>query len=411
MKYLFVHQNFPGQYLHIARHLAAQGTHDILFLTENTKDSLPGVRKFIHKRPRPTPQATHPDAYDFDLAATRATEVTRAAQKLKSLGFVPDIVIGHHGWGELLNMQDVFPDTPVLGYYEFFYRQHGFDIGFDPEFSFPNRDFSRIRGKNTINLMALTNPGFGQTPTEFQLSTYPDWAHARIRLLREGVPLDICKPNPALSKRQVTLGGYKIAPGDKLVTYVARDLEPYRGFHSMMRALPKILDSRRDARVIMVGGDGVSYGAKLAQGTWRQHMLDQLSGRLDLSRVHFVGKLAYESYVKLLQRSDAHVYLTYPFVTSWSLREALATGCALVGSDTAPVREFVQHRKTGLLADMLKPEEISDAVLELLENQTIAAKLRRNARAWAEKNLNMNSYLANYEKLIDDLIEGRIDWR
>jgi glycosyltransferase involved in cell wall biosynthesis len=159
--------------------------------------------------------------------------------------------------------------------------------------------------------------------------------------------------------------------------------------------------------VILVGGDAVSYGARPEKGTWRERMLNEVGDRLDLSRVHFTGRVGYETYVKLLKRSDAHVYLTYPFVASWSLREALATGCALVASDTAPVREFVTHRKTGLLAPFLQPEAVADAVLTLLEDQALAARLRRNARAWAEKHLVMDNYIAGFQHLIGRVIAAK----
>jgi glycosyltransferase involved in cell wall biosynthesis len=334
----------------------------------------------------------------------RAQAVADAGRTLKSLGFVPEIIIGHHGWGELLNLADVWPGAPMLGYHEYYYNTEGYDVGFDPEFPQPRDGFARVRSKNAINLLALTNPGHGFTPTQFQHATYPDWARPNITVLPEGVNLDVCKPNPALRQRVVTLGGYKVKPGDKLVTYVVRDLEPYRGFHIMMRALPRLLAARPDVRVILVGGDAVSYGARIEKGTWRERMQDEIAPKTDMSRVHFAGRVPYETYTKILQRSDAHVYLTYPFVASWSLREALATGCAVVASDTAPVREFVTHRKTGLLAPFLQPDAVADAVLTVLEDQTLANRLRRNARAWAEKNLDMGVYISSYEKLIENVI-------
>jgi glycosyltransferase involved in cell wall biosynthesis len=405
MRYLFIHQNFPAQFLHILRHLAAQQQHELLFITENTTSHLAGVRKIVHglaKKPAPT---AHNDAREFELAMIRAQSVADAAHTLRGLGFVPDIMIGHHGWGELLNLHDVWPQSPLLGYHEYYYNEHGFDVGFDPEFPQPPNSFSRIRSKNAVNLLALTNPGHGFTPTIFQHSTYPDWAQPNITVLPEGVNLDVCKPNPELRDRVVTLGGYKVKPSDRLVTFVVRDLEPYRGFHIMMRALPRLLAARPDVRVILVGGDAVSYGARLERGTWRERMIDEIAPRTDMSRVHFAGRVAYETYVKILQRSEAHVYLTYPFVASWSLREAMATGCALVVSDTAPVREFVTHRKTGLLVPFLEPDRVADAVLTMLEDTKLANRLRRGARAWAEKNLAMADYIAAYEKLIARVIE------
>jgi len=407
VKYLFVHQNFPGQFLHIARHLAAQNRHDLVFLTEPNDNRLTGVRTLPHARPDPTPETTHRLVRDLDLAARRAELVAHSATALKQLGFRPDIIIGHHGWGELLNLGDVWPDVKLLGYFEFFYRTEGADVGFDPEFPTPRQDFPRIRAKNAINLQALTQTGHGFTPTQWQLSTYPDWAQKKITLLPEGVHLDICKPDPAVRAATLKIGDMTIAPDQKLVTYVARDLEPYRGFHIMMRALPHLLEQRKDIRVVMVGADGVSYGAGLAEGTWRQRMLNELGSRIDPDRIAFPGRVDYADYMKLLQRSDAHVYLSYPFVASWSLREAIATGCAIVASDTAPVREFIHHDQTGLLAPFFAPQTLAENVLKLLEDTALADRLRTNARTWAERHLAMPTYLAAYEALIGKLTASK----
>jgi glycosyltransferase involved in cell wall biosynthesis len=404
MKYLFVHQNFPAQFLHILRHLAKKKQHELLFITESDRNHLVGVRKLIHRLGKQPTAGVHPLMRDVELAMIRAEAVARSANNLKSLGFVPDIIIGHHGWGELLHINDVWPHAPLLGYHEYYYNMEGYDVDFDPEFPSGPDAAARIRVKNTVNLLALTNPGLGQTPTRFQLETYPCWAREKISVLEEGVDLNVCKPDPELRQRVVTLGGYKVKPTEKLVTYVVRDLEPYRGFHVIMRALPRLLAARPDVRVMLVGGDGVSYGAKPHKGTWREHMLNELEGKLDLSRVHFAGRVQYETFVKLLQRSDAHVYLTYPFVASWSLREAMASGCAIVASDTAPVREFIQDRKTGLLAPFLQPDAIADRILEVLEDAALNRRIRKAARAWAVAHLDMDAYLERYEALIGKVL-------
>ncbi len=404
MRYLFIHQNFPGQFLHLVRHLTRQGDHEVVFISEPNANVLPGVRRIFYKMRRGASPETHPAAQEFEVAMLRAEMVAQTARNLKNLGFEPDIIVGHHGWGELLNIRDVYPDTPMLGYLEFFYHVDKFDVGFDPEFPDDPALHARVRAKNAVNLLALNISGHGQTPTLFQKSTYPDWAQDGIAVLREGVDLQACAPDASLAKRDFLLRNVLVRTDEKLVTYVSRDLEPYRGFHSVMRALPRILDERPDARVILVGGDGVSYGARLAEGSWREALTAELGSRLDLSRVHFVGKLDYQSYADLLKRSDAHVYLTYPFVASWSLREALASGCAIVGSDTAPVQEFIRHGKNGLLAPFHDPEGIADAVLELLENKALSQRLRRAARRDAERTLSMAAYLANYEALIEETI-------
>lgn len=403
MKFLFVHQNFPGQFLHIVRHLIRSGTHEVVFISENNDNVISGVRRVIYRKPVSPPDATHPGAREFALALSRADAVAQAASTLKGLGFTPDIIIGHHGWGELLNLHDIFPASPILGYFEFFYHSDGFDVGFDPEFPTMPDMLPRIRAKNAINLVALNNPGWGQTPTLFQRSTYPSWALDKISVLREGVDLDLCSPDPKAARHTLHIKDVTISPKDRLITYVARDLEPYRGFHVFMRSLPRILKECPKARVVLVGGDGVSYGARLAHTTWRQYMLAELQGQLDLDRVHFVGKVTYDEFRALLKRSDAHVYLTYPFVASWSLREAMAMGCAIVGSATEPVNEFIEDGSTGLLAPFLEPRKIADAVLTLLDNRKQAQMLREAARTQAEATLCLNDYLTRYEDLIEQV--------
>ena len=402
MRFLFVHQNFPAQYLHLLRHLTQAGGHELVFITEDNPNVLPGVRKVTYPGPGPLRPDTFADVQEFEHAAIRAQLVAQTAASLKNLGYTPDIIIGHHGWGELLNIQDVYPGVPVLGYCEFYYRTDSGDVNFDPEFPTPAALLSRVRAKNAVNLIALNNPGHGQTPTRFQHETYPVWAQPRITRLAEGVHLDVCQPDPAAGTRPFAIGDMTVAPGDRLITYVARDLEPYRGFHTMMRAVPRLL-ARPDVKIVMVGGDGVSYGARLADRTWREHLLLE-TGPLDPARVAFPGRVPYDQFVRLLQRSDTHVYLTYPFVASWSLREALACGCAIVASDTAPVHEFVADGVTGLLTPCLDPAALADCVLMLLDKPSMTSTLRHGARAFAERELRMADHLAGFEALISSLV-------
>ena len=407
MRFLFVHQNFPGQYLHVLQHLARAGAHELVFITEENGNYIPGVRCVTYRGPPELQDATHRDAREFEQSVHRAQLVAATASQLKALGFTPDIVIGHHGWGELLNIGDVWPGAPVLGYYEFYYNLQNSDVDFDTEFPTGGVEtHSRVRAKNAVNLLALNNPGIGQTPTLYQHNTYPAWARPGITVLPEGVNLQQCAPNPGLAQSTLSIGGFQVEPGDKLVTYVARDLEPYRGFHTMMRALPALLRGRRDVKVVMVGGDGVSYGAQLLGSTWREYLSNQVATFLDPARVCFPGRVPYDSYLALLQRSDAHVYLTYPFVASWSLREALACGCCVVASDTAPVHEFVQDGVNGVLTPFFEPLALAARVLNLLEDKNASARLRAGARASAERTLRMSDHIAGYEALIGRLVGG-----
>jgi glycosyltransferase involved in cell wall biosynthesis len=406
LKFFFVHQNFPGQYLHIVRSLLADnekhpGTHEIVFMTEPNANTLNGVRKVTYARPPQRLDMAHRDAREFESAMRRAENCATGARQIKKLGFTPDIIIGHHGWGELLNLTDVFPGVPILGYFEFYYKITGADVNFDPEFVMPVEQFSAVRAKNGINHLALTLDQHGQVPTRWQRGTYPDWAHRQLNLLEEGVDLATCEPDSALRRRVLQGPGFTVAPGQKLITYVARNLEPYRGFHTVMRALPAILNARPDVVVSMVGGDEISYGTAHPQGPWREILLKELDGQLDLSRVHFPGKIPYAQHLALLKRSDAHIYFSYPFVASWSLREALACGCLIIGSDTETVTEFVTDGETGLIAPALDSSALAQTVLTALEDGRKTAKLRKAARAYAEQHLDLNDYLRRYRDLIE----------
>ena len=406
MKFLLVHQNFPGQFLHLVRHLVKSKTHEVVFLSEPNSNVIPGVRKIPYRKPLPVSADTHWAAREFDAALRRADLVGQTASNLKQLGFTPDIIIGHHGWGEMLNLPDVWPGVPMLGYMEFFYHTDGIDVGFDAEFPIPVAEYPRIRAKNAVNHLALNLGQPGQTPTQWQRSTYPPWAHEQIHLLHEGVDLVACAPNAKSRRAKLKIGDITIGPQEKLVTYVARDLEPYRGFHILMRTLPLLLKARQDLRVVVVGGDGVSYGAPAPNGNWRETMLAELGDKIDLRRVSFPGRVDYTTYLALLKRSDAHVYLTYPFVASWSLREALASGCAVVGSDTEPVREFVSHDTNGLLVPFFDTKALARQVLRVIEDEALSKRLRAGARRFAEAHLSMDDYLGKYETLIGRIIAG-----
>ncbi|CAI3950935.1 Glycosyltransferase involved in cell wall bisynthesis (RfaB) (PDB:2IV7) [Commensalibacter communis] len=407
MKYLFIHQNFPGQYLHIVQHLAKQKDNEIVFISQPSNARIQGVRSVFYQVPEPAKGLLAPLG-ELDLAIKRGDAVYQTMKTLKSLGFIPDIIIGHQGWGEMLNLQDIYPDVPVLSYTEFYYHSSGLDVDFDPEFPADEMLPARVRIKNTINLVSATNPGWGQTPTLFQHSTYPDWAQKKITILREGVNLEKCSPDPSIYKSDLELKDFVVKPEDKLVTYVARGLEPYRGFHIFMRALPRLLQERPDVKVVMIGRDQVSYGASLESGmSWRDYMLKEVHNKLDMSRVHFSGQVPYNVFNSVLKRSDAHIYLTYPFVLSWSLREAMSIGCPIIASDTQPVQEFIADRVTGILTPFLDHDALTDRILEVLEDKKLAQSIRKAARAEAERSLSMDEYMKNYETLIDDLIHRR----
>ena len=404
MKIVFVHQNFPGQYLHLARHLAALPGNEVVFITQRTGVSLPGVKVIIYRPQRQITKDLHHYLRGTEAGVLNAQAVVRKALELKQAGFIPDVMVGHNGWGEIWYLKDVFPKTPLLGYFEFFYRIAGADVGFDPAEPTHFDTGPRIRTKNLGNLLGLDAADRGQCPTLWQKSTYPEVYQSKLQVVHEGIDTDLVRPD-ATATLSLMSKGQVFSAGDEIVTYVARNLEPYRGFPSFMRSLPRVLSARPNAQVLIVGGDEVSYGAPLADGiTYRQHLLDELGDSLDTSRVHFLGKVPYPMFLKVLQVSRVHVYLTYPFVLSWSMLEAMAAGCTVVGSRTAPVEELIRDGENGLLVDFFKPDEIADKVLSVLSSPDAFGNLRENARRTVVENYDLKRIcLPAQLQLIEDL--------
>lgn len=409
MKFLFVHQNFPGQYLHVVQHLAAQ-KHQVVFITQRQDANLPGVQKIVYKPSRKASKHTHHYLKDAEDAVLNAQQVARVALDLKTSGFVPDLMVGHNGWGEIWYLKDVFPQSPLLGYFEFFYRYEGADVGFDPKEPKIFDTAPRIRTKNLGNLLALDTVDLGQCATQWQKSLYPARYHDMLRVVHEGINTNLVRPDPQATF-QVPGKELALSARDEVLTYVARNLETYRGFPSFMRSLPSILSRRPKVQVVIVGGDEVSYGPKLANGlTFREVMLKELGDALDLSRVHFVGKLPYPQFLKVLQISSAHVYLTYPFVLSWSMLEAMSAGCLLIGSRTAPVQEVIEHGRNGLLVDFFSHQEIADTVVQVLEQPQDYAQLRVNARRTVVERYDLQTHcLPEQVRLLEETIGKRLE--
>lgn len=381
MRVLFVHQNFPGQYLHLAPALAARGDEVTALTIEQHGPPLPGVRVVRYETKRGSSQAIHPWAADIETKIIRGEAAARAATALRAQGYLPDVICAHPGWGEALFLKDVFPDARMLSFIEFYYRADGADFGFDPEFTEEElTGRCRLRMKNANSLLSLEAADWCVSPTRWQASTVPEPYRSRFSVIHDGIDTDRVRPDPR-ARIDLAKAGLTLRPGGEVITFVNRNLEPYRGFHVFMRALPEIQRRRPRAITLIVGGDEVSYGRRLPEGqTWRQRMLAEVGDRLDMSRVRFLGRIAYPDFLAMLQVSAVHIYLTYPFVLSWSMLEAMAAGCAVVASATAPVEEVIRDGDNGLLVDFFSTAGIAEAVDRVLSDPSRMAGLRVRAR-------------------------------
>ena len=378
MNILFVHQNMPGQFRHLAPHLARDPGNRVVFITRQDRIELPGVQRVTYQPLRAASPSTHHYLRPFENGVLHGQAVLRAGLSLAAAGFEPDVIVGHPGWGELLFLKDKFPRAKLLDYCEFFYRGQGADVGFDPEDPADLDALCQVRIKNAHLLLTLAACDRGLTPTEWQRSVHPAAFQDKISVIFDGIDTAAVRPDP---KARFTLpDGRVLTAADEVVTYVARNLEPYRGFRPFMRALPELLRRRPAAQVLVAGGDEVSYGVPAPGGrTWREAMLQDVEG-IDPARVHFLGKVPYARYLALLQVSSVHLYLTVPFVLSWSCLEAMAAGCILVASGTPPVAEVIEDGRNGCLVDFFSPAAIAARAAEVLADRARLQPIRDAAR-------------------------------
>ena len=403
MKILFVHQNCPGQYKHLAPALAARKGWDVRFLTRPGKPDVAGVTKIEYELAREPAKETHRYIKNLESAVLYGQAAARAAEKLRQSGFVPDVIVGHAGWGETMYLKDVFPTARLLGYFEFYYRAYGSDVDFDRDRKVNLDDRARIRTKNAAQFISLEAADWGVSPTVWQKSQLPREFHGRISVIHEGIDTETVKPNA--EARVVLPNGLELKKGDEVVTYVARNLEPYRGFPVFMRVVEEICRRRPQAQVLIVGSDGVSYGRRLPDGqTYREQALEQVE--IDPERVHFLGRLSYEHYLKVLQVSAVHVYLTYPFVLSWSMLEAMASGCVIVGSDTPPVQEVIRDGENGLLVDFYDHVAIAGRIEEVLDHEDRMTEVGTRARRAIVRNYSIDKCLRDQIRMVEALAEG-----
>ena len=394
MRILFLHPNFPAQFRHVAAALAKDNSNEVFFGTNRREGSLPGVKKVFYQAKREARPETHHYVRPLENAVLQGQAVFRMAEELKAKRFVPDVVYGHSGWGPTLFIKDIFPQAKLLCYFEWFYHAHGTDADFDTNEPLSYDDEARIRIRNAPILQDLYSCDRGLSPTYWQHQQFPSEYQRKINVLHDGVDTEFFRPKSG-AKLILASQNLDLSHVDEIVTYATRGMEPYRGFPQFMEAVALLQQRRPNCHVVVVGENRVAYGKKLADGkTYKDLMLEEFP--IDQSRIHFTGWLPYQEYLQVLQASSAHVYLTRPFVLSWSLLESLSTGCLVVGSLTPPVMEVIEDGVNGLLADFFSPQEICDRIEEALNHPDKMAPIRAKARETVEKYYNLSVLLPKH---------------
>lgn len=394
MKILFLHSNFPAQFRHLAVNLAQDGNNRVVFGTTRKEGQIPEVYKFIYTPSRKPHKETHHYVKPLETAVLQGQAVYRALDKLKKDGFCPDVVYGHSGWGPTMFIKDIFPQAKLLCYFEWFYNADGSDVGFDPDEPVSRDDRLRIRIKNTPILTDLYSCDAGLCPTFWQLSQFPKEYHHKLKILHDGIDTQYFSP---LKKEKLILPfiGVDLSEAEEIVTYVSRGMEPYRGFPQFMETVSLLQKRRKKCHVVVVGEDRVAYGRQLPAGkTYKKLMLNKFN--FDLSRLHFTGRLPYPPYLQVLRASSVHVYLTRPFVLSWSMLEAMSTGCLVIASDTPPVTEVIEDGVNGILVDFFSPKDIVGKIECALDNPDRMELLKINARKTIQEKYSLSDLLPKH---------------
>lgn len=404
MNILFLHQNFPAQFRHLATTLAKDSNNTVVFGTTCQGGSIAGVNKVIYQPSRQPHPNVHYYVRPLEGAVLEGQAVYRVASQLKERHqFEPDIVYAHSGWGPGLFMKDLFPNSQYLCFFEWFYNAHGSDVDFDPDFPCNEEIEAKVRIRNAAILLDLYGCDRGLTPTHWQQQQFPPEYHTKLTVCHDGIDTHFFQPDPH-AKLQVEPtqpiaceSPLNLSEVDEIITYVARGMEPYRGFPQFMKAVAQLQKHRPQCHVVVVGDDRIAYGTPRKDGkTYREYMLEQLD--LDMTRLHFTGLLPYPQYLRVLQASSVHVYLTYPFVLSWSMLEALSTGCLVLGSKTPPVEEVIQDGINGLLVDFFSPEAIVERIIDVLDHPDRMQAIRTQARQTILDHYDLNILLQNHLK-------------
>lgn len=356
--------------------LASDKENKVVFVTNNTTTpTSEGVIKIEYKLRRSVPDNCHKYLRFYEEAIIHGQGVANELLVLKKQGFTPDLIIGH-SWGNSVFVKEIFPHTPYISLIEWYYNYENSDVDFENK----NIDINtkaELVCKNSHILQDLVKSDAILTPTNWQKQQIPEIFHDKVNVIHEGINTNYFKPNEDV-RFKIPNTDIVLTKKDKVLTYATRGMEEYRGFPQFMALASVLMEQEPDLHVIIAGEDRVCYGRQLNNTTFKTEMLKKF--KYDMSRLHFVGLLPYGEYLKLLQVSRAHVYLTYPFILSWSMLEAMATACTVVASDTAPVTEYMEDNHNGVLVDFYDINAMVEKVSDIIHHPEKYTEIAQNAR-------------------------------
>jgi glycosyltransferase involved in cell wall biosynthesis len=405
MHILFVHKNFPAQFGHIAGHLIKQKGYRCSFISETPGGMVEGIQKIQYKPAGGAVEQTLYYARTFDNAVGHAAGIYQALKPLVHK-VRPDLIVGHSGFGSTLFLPELYPGAPIISYFEYFYHPHNSDMDFRPEWPVLEDDVLRSRARNAMILLDLEYCRAGYSPTEFQAGLFPAAYRDKLRVLHDGIDTQFWR-RQKLPERKV--GKLSFGPETRIVTYVSRGFESMRGFDIFMRAAKKIYTANPNVVFLIVGSDRVAYGGDLKfiqEKSFREHVLKQDS--YDPNRLLFLGPVPPTELARIFSLSDLHIYLTVPFVLSWSLLDALACGCTVLSSDTAPVREFIRHRENGLLCNFFDVDGLAATALEVLKDPEAYRHLGRAGEQLIREHYSLETIIPRMTAFYEDVADGRV---
>lgn len=395
MNILFLHRAFPGQFKYLATVLASNPANNVLFITNSDQGEINGIKKILYRLLGDTAYSSF-----YDEAFEHGKEVAKILTAMKEKGFRPDIIYGFAGWGSTMFVKEVYPDVPLISYFEWFGRAKNSVADFGGQILSQQQKL-KIQSDNEHVLVSLKNCDLGVTPTHWQKAQLPEEFHKKIHVIHDGIDTSTCAPD-AHAKFLIQDKNLELGVNDEVVTYGTRGMEPYRGFIQFMAAVGELLKRRPDLHIVIAGEDYSFYSPKLEGQSYKDYALNQTE--LDMNRVHFVGMLPFHEYVKLLQISSVHAYLTVPYVLSWSILNAMSVGCCVVASDTQPVQEVIKDNYNGLLFNFFSSNHLAEKVEYALDNKDKMKEIRENARKTVLENYALEKTLPQQVNLMNSLI-------